>query len=66
MTTAQLQLRWVSDDEVLRWRFEQLREAGYDRHDAELLSSRADVDLHAAVELVERGCSHELAVAILA
>jgi hypothetical protein len=65
MTTAQLQQRWVSDDEVLRWRFEQLREAGYDRRDAEVLSSRADVDLHRAVEIVQRGCPHELATSIL-
>jgi hypothetical protein len=65
MTTAQLQQRWVSDDEVLRWRFDQLREVGYDRRDAEVLSSRADVDLHRAVELIQRGCSHDLALSIL-
>jgi hypothetical protein len=65
MTTAQLQQRWVSDEEVIRCRCEQLRNAGYDRRDADLLSSRADIDLHRAVELVQRGCSHELALSIL-
>jgi hypothetical protein len=65
MTAAQLEQRWVSDEEVVRWRFEQLRQAGYDRSDADLLSGRADVDLHQAADLVARGCPHELAVSIL-
>lgn len=65
MTTAQLQQRWVSDEEVVQWRFEQLRGAGYERRDADLLSSRADIDLHQAVELVRGGCPHELALSIL-
>lgn len=65
MTTAQLEQRWVSDEEVIRWRFEQLHDAGYDRGDADLLSNRADIDLHRAVELVQRGCPHELALSIL-
>jgi hypothetical protein len=65
MTTAQLQQRWVSDEEVARWRFDQLRLAGYDRRDADVLSERADVDLHQAVELLQRGCPCELAVSIL-
>ena len=65
MTTAQLQHRWVSDEEVIQWRCEQLRNAGYDRRDANLLATRADVDLHRAVELIQRGCSHDLALSIL-
>jgi hypothetical protein len=65
MTAAELEQHEVTEDEVLDWRFQQLRAAGYDRRTARLLSRRRYVDLHEAVELVQRGCAHELAVAIL-
>jgi hypothetical protein len=65
MTAAQLELHQATEDEVIDWRFEQLREAGYDRRQAQLLSKLRYVDLHQAIELVERGCTHNLAFAIL-
>jgi hypothetical protein len=58
----------VSEAErVEAWRLKQLLDAGYGRWDAEELARRADVDLHAAVELVSlRGCDPETAARILA
>ena len=52
--------------EVLSWRRRQLVEAGFSRALARELSHDAGYDLHALIELVERGCPPELAVRILA
>jgi hypothetical protein len=65
MTAAQLEQRHVTEDEVLEWRFEQLVHVGYARRHARLLSRRRDIDLHRAVELMERGCPYDLALSIL-
>jgi hypothetical protein len=65
MTAAQLEQRHVTEDEVLEWRFEQLVHVGYGRRHARLLSRRRDIDLHRAVELMERGCPYDLALSIL-
>ena len=50
---------------ILDWRFEQLRAAGYSAESASLLSPRADVDLHLAVDLLAKGCPPETAIRIL-
>jgi len=55
----------VQAEPVHRWRLEQLLAAGYPPRDAEMLSERADVDLHLAVCLVEAGCPVETALRIL-
>jgi hypothetical protein len=52
-------------ERVEGWRAEELERAGYSRRDAAQLAQRFDVDLHFAVALVGRGCSHELAMRIL-
>ena len=52
-------------ERVERWRAEALVRAGYDRPAAAELASRLDVDLHGAIELLERGCPADLAVQIL-
>jgi hypothetical protein len=52
--------------EVGAWRRRQLREAGFDRALAASLARDDRIDLHALIELVERGCPPELAVRILA
>ena len=52
-------------DQVVSWRLTQLRRAGYPQREAVLLSRCADVDLHLAVELVERGCPVDVALRIL-
>ena len=58
----------VTDTErerVERWRAEELIRAGFDRSAARALAARHDIDLHVAVELIERGCPHETAIDIL-
>ena len=52
-------------ERVERWRAEELVRAGYDVDAALELSLRPDVDLHAAIGLLERGCPPALAVRIL-
>ena len=49
---------------VLQWRISRLLRAGYDEQSAVRLA-RSPVDLHTAIDLVERGCAPELAVRIL-
>lgn len=66
MTAADLTLeRDTEAERVVGWRREELERAGYDRAGAKELAERSDVDLHYAVDLVRRGCSHELALKIL-
>ena len=55
----------VGDPKVVAWRYDQLVEAGYSLRRASVLAERADVDLHFARELLERGCSQGRAVRIL-
>jgi hypothetical protein len=52
--------------EVVAWRRARLRKAGFDSELAERLSRECAVDLHALIELVERGCPPPLAARILA
>jgi hypothetical protein len=53
-------------DEVIAWRCEQLVRSGFARMLAVRIATNAHYDLHALIELVERGCEPELAVRILA
>jgi hypothetical protein len=52
--------------EVFSWRRDQLAHAGFTLPVAARLAHDPRYDLHALIELVERGCSPELAVRILA
>ena len=55
-------------DEILRvlvWRFNQLCRSGFELELATTIATRLDVDLHAAINLVERGCPPETAGRIL-
>jgi hypothetical protein len=66
MTVAQFEkLAEREATEVLQWRFSQLTRSGFAVEDALTLATRFDVDLHAAAELVARGCSPTLALQIL-
>ena len=53
-------------DEVVRWRREQLVASGFASPAATRLAENAGYDLHALIELVERGCPPDLAARILA
>ena len=52
-------------ERIERWRAEELERAGYEPRAAGRLAVRHDVDLHTAVELLERGCPPDLALRIL-
>ncbi len=52
--------------EVARWRREQLVHAGFSRRLADRVAENPRYDVHALIELVERGCPPDLAVRILA
>lgn len=65
MTVAELQRARATEDEVVAWRREQLRRAGCRRFEAEVLARELTVDLHEAVELLERGCPSRIALNIL-
>ena len=53
-------------DGVVRWRCDQLVASGFAQPLAARVAENAHYDLHALIELVERGCQPELAVRILA
>ena len=65
MATAEVLSARANDDEVVAWRREQLRRAGCRRFEAEVLARERHVDLHEAVELLERGCPPKIALEIL-
>jgi hypothetical protein len=52
--------------EIVRWRREQLTDSGFPLPVAARLAEDARYDLHALIELVERGCPHHLAARIAA
>ena len=51
---------------VVAWRIERLREAGFPARLAETLARDTRYDVHALLELTDRGCPAELAARILA
>lgn len=65
MPAAEVDIRETEVERIVRWRAEALERAGYEPRAAAKIAARHDIDLHWAIELVERGCSPELAVDIL-
>jgi hypothetical protein len=65
---GETELHVLEDTELERievWRTEELERAGYSRRAAGRLAARHDVDLHQAVQLLQRGCQPDLALKIL-
>ncbi|HET7138271.1 MAG TPA: hypothetical protein VFI04_07930 [Gaiellaceae bacterium] len=58
-------IRPTEQELVERWRAQELERAGFPEDVAAELAMRNDVDLHRAIELLDRGCSPELAAEIL-
>ena len=52
-------------ERVERWRMGELLRVGFDVESAALLASELEVDLHGAIDKVERGCPPDLAARIL-
>lgn len=66
MSAAELDVKIENEHErIERWRIHELERAGYGPDEAAQLGSRHDVDLHFAIELIERGCPSETALRIL-
>ena len=65
MAAAELTTQETEQERIERWRAEELERAGYEPAAASLLASRADVDLHYAIDLLRNGCQPELALQIL-
>ena len=66
MSSTELQtLEETEAERIERWRAEELERAGYDPRSAAKIAIRPDIDLHAAVDLLTRGCAPDLALKIL-
>ena len=65
METAEHEIVETELERVERWRTAELMRVGFPGDDAVALAARSEVDLHEAIELVQRGCPTELAVRIL-
>ena len=65
VSAAEVHIQESEVERVERWRTEALEHAGYDADSAAQLAARHDVDLHRAIEMVEQGCAHEIALQIL-
>jgi hypothetical protein len=55
----------TESERIERWRAEELERAGYAPQSAAKIAVRPDIDLHFAVELLQRGCPPDLALKIL-
>jgi hypothetical protein len=64
-SAARHRLSEAEGDEVVRWRKEELRRAGYGERAVRTLAREADVDLHLAIQLLARGCPERVALRIL-
>jgi hypothetical protein len=66
MSAADVGLEYETElERIEHWRAEALERAGYDPSSAAMLAMRHEVDLHSAIELLERGCTPDLALRIL-
>jgi len=65
MPTADTTLQVTEQEIVERWRAQELERGGFPEDMANELAMRTDIDLHAAIDLIRRGCTPELAAQIL-
>ena len=62
---AVLQLPETELERIEQWRSEELERAGYEPRAAATIAARHDIDLHRATDLLQQGCTPELALEIL-
>jgi hypothetical protein len=55
----------TENERVIRWRLEQLTNAGYSWACAMVIAASRDIDLHHAVDLARGGCPIDTAMRIL-
>ena len=60
------ELRTARSDQIVTWRRDQLAASGFPLPLASRVAWDSRYDIHALIELVERGCPVELAVRIVA
>ncbi|MBA2474932.1 MAG: hypothetical protein H0V40_03110 [Actinobacteria bacterium] len=66
MSTTKLELPdELEEERIIRWRLSELTRAGYDWPASMSIAARPDIDLHAAVALLRRGCPTQTALRIL-
>jgi hypothetical protein len=66
MTAAQFEeLEAPEVEAVLRWRFEEFIQAGFDVGSAMIHASHVEIDLHEVTLLIARGCPPETAMQIV-
>jgi hypothetical protein len=65
MSAAEQEVLETELERVERWRAGELMRAGYEPVAAADLAVRLDIDLHTAIDLLERGCPAGVAVRIL-
>jgi hypothetical protein len=56
----------ITDDDLVGWRRRRLQRAGFEPALADVVARDCAMDLHALLELVDRGCPPPLAARILA
>jgi hypothetical protein len=61
-----MQMTKIDEREIVGWRRSELTVAGFSLPLAARIAGDPHYDLHALIELTERGCAPELAVRILA
>jgi hypothetical protein len=61
-----MQVTEIDETEIVGWRRSQLTGAGFSLPLAARIAGDPRFDLHALIELTERGCAPELAIRILA
>jgi hypothetical protein len=64
--SAQAKLLRSEASAVVAWRRQRLSAAGFNPPTAEVLARDPNVDLHALLDLVDKGCAPQLAARILA
>jgi hypothetical protein len=67
MTSTELRA-FVLEDELHRvrsWRYETLLQAGFTEEDSTEIAFYCDIDVHAAIDLLHRGCPSTLAAEIV-
>jgi hypothetical protein len=64
-TAASHSANEVEAEEIIRWRTDELRRAGYDKRASLAIALRTEIDLHLATRLLERGCPAKTALRIL-
>jgi hypothetical protein len=56
----------AAQQDVIAWRADRMRAAGFDEESALYLAADGRYDLHALLELLDRGCPPAVAIRILA